>query len=237
MRIEATPFAAPGQRRPRGAFWCLILFFSAAGSLVHAEENKDSRFKPFGDFRLRLEQDWDSLQGDGTSRADRLRSRIRLRAGVDVDAQREVVDRGDGAHGLSRVSAVTPHHDLRFRWRLDRALPGEPGPLVRGLLIRWFRRVGGPKRALLLAPGRPVRLRQRDLCGRRRLLPPRPGPGKADLEPELRRPAGGHARLLGHGGDRAAGLREETSADRASPFPVASSRAMRIRTTRPPPAS
>jgi hypothetical protein len=35
----------------------------------------------FGDFRLRLEQDWDSLQGDGTQRDDRLRLRIRLRGG------------------------------------------------------------------------------------------------------------------------------------------------------------
>lgn len=37
----------------------------------------------FGDLRLRLEQDWDSLQGDGTKRDDRLRLRYRLRGGVE----------------------------------------------------------------------------------------------------------------------------------------------------------
>lgn len=43
-----------------------------------------SRFRPFGDFRVRLEQDWDSLEGDGTKRDDRLRLRVRVRAGIDV---------------------------------------------------------------------------------------------------------------------------------------------------------
>jgi hypothetical protein len=49
---------------------------------VHAEEQDTERLKFFGDGRLRLEQDWDSLQGDGTKRDDRLRLRVRLRAGV-----------------------------------------------------------------------------------------------------------------------------------------------------------
>ena len=42
----------------------------------------DDALQVYGDFRLRLEQDWDSLQGDGTKRDDRLRLRIRLRGGV-----------------------------------------------------------------------------------------------------------------------------------------------------------
>ena len=40
--------------------------------------------EPIGDFRIRLENDWDSRQGDGTQRDDRLRLRIRLRLGVDL---------------------------------------------------------------------------------------------------------------------------------------------------------
>jgi len=60
--------------------FCLLVI----GFAVHAEEGDHKRFEFFGDFRLRLEQDWDSLQGDGTKRDDRLRSRIRLRLGIDV---------------------------------------------------------------------------------------------------------------------------------------------------------
>ena len=43
-----------------------------------------SHVRPFGDFRVRLEQDWDSLNGDGTKRDDRLRLRVRVRAGFNV---------------------------------------------------------------------------------------------------------------------------------------------------------
>ncbi len=45
----------------------------------------DAPLELFGDFRLRLEQDWDSLQGDGTKRDDRLRLRIRLRGGFQYN--------------------------------------------------------------------------------------------------------------------------------------------------------
>lgn len=59
----------------------------AACSVASANDGlpiDDSRFKPFGDFRVRLEQDWDSLNGDGTRRDDRLRLRIRVRAGFEA---------------------------------------------------------------------------------------------------------------------------------------------------------
>ena len=49
------------------------------------EEDKPSLFDPYGDFRLRIEQDWDSRQGDGTELADRLRLRFRVRAGLVVN--------------------------------------------------------------------------------------------------------------------------------------------------------
>jgi len=59
---------------------CLL----AAGCNVLADEDDESRFRPFGDFRVRLEQDWNSLHGDGSKRDDRLRLRVRLRAGVET---------------------------------------------------------------------------------------------------------------------------------------------------------
>jgi hypothetical protein len=49
------------------------------------EEAKARLIEPHGDFRIRLEQDWDSLQGDGTKREDRLRMRVRVRVGVDLN--------------------------------------------------------------------------------------------------------------------------------------------------------
>lgn len=61
---------------------CVVVVISASVALAEEQDNK--RIKLFGDFRLRLEQDWDSLNGDGTKRDDRLRLRIRLRGGVDV---------------------------------------------------------------------------------------------------------------------------------------------------------
>lgn len=49
------------------------------------EESEPRLFEPYGDFRIRLEQDWDSLQGDGTKRDDRLRMRVRVRVGLDLN--------------------------------------------------------------------------------------------------------------------------------------------------------
>jgi len=49
-----------------------------------ADDEAQDRFRPFGDFRVRLEQDWDSLNGDGTERDDRLRLRVRLRGGIEA---------------------------------------------------------------------------------------------------------------------------------------------------------
>ena len=48
-------------------------------------ETEPQLIELYGDFRLRLEQDWDSRQGDGTQRDDRLRLRIRVRLGLDLN--------------------------------------------------------------------------------------------------------------------------------------------------------
>jgi len=61
-----------------------VVVLSATAAVAHAEDSGDGRFKLMGDFRLRLEQDWDSLQGDGTKREDRLRLRVRLRVGFGL---------------------------------------------------------------------------------------------------------------------------------------------------------
>lgn len=62
----------------------VLILLAAAAFPARSDEEVDRKVRLFGDFRLRLEQDWDSLQGDGTKRDDRLRLRIRLRGGVEV---------------------------------------------------------------------------------------------------------------------------------------------------------
>jgi hypothetical protein len=64
--------------------WLLIICLLCIGSNSTAATTGLDRFRPYGDFRLRLENDWDSLKGDGTKRDDRLRLRVRLRAGVEA---------------------------------------------------------------------------------------------------------------------------------------------------------
>ncbi len=62
----------------------VIILLAAAAFPTKAEQEVGRKVRLFGDFRLRLEQDWDSLQGDCTPRDDRLRLRIRLRGGLEV---------------------------------------------------------------------------------------------------------------------------------------------------------
>lgn len=68
----------------------------------------------FGDFRLRLEQDWDSLQGDGTKRDDRLRLRIRLRGGFEyhIDSNWSVKIQARSGPDLSQQSPHVTIHDF-----------------------------------------------------------------------------------------------------------------------------
>jgi len=51
------------------------------GSAV-ADIFKNDTVKLYGDFRTRLEQDWDSQNGSGNERDDRLRARVRVRLGL-----------------------------------------------------------------------------------------------------------------------------------------------------------
>jgi hypothetical protein len=77
-----------------------------------AEEGGDGRLDLFGDFRVRLEQDWDSLQGDGTKRDDRLRLRIRLRLGFGLrlsDSWSLRVQGRTGPHDSQQSPHLTIH--------------------------------------------------------------------------------------------------------------------------------
>lgn len=89
--------------------WPLLLLL---GSTVLAGEQPDRQFDFLGDFRLRLEQDWDSLQGDGTMRDDRLRLRFRLRGGFDYffnDQWTARVQARSGPHQSQQSPHITIH--------------------------------------------------------------------------------------------------------------------------------
>ncbi|OAD19406.1 conserved hypothetical protein, secreted [Candidatus Thiomargarita nelsonii] len=53
-----------------------------APSTAQADMFSSDKFTMYGDFRLRLEADWDSQKADGTQRSDRNRARIRARVGL-----------------------------------------------------------------------------------------------------------------------------------------------------------
>ena len=52
---------------------------------AQADIFKTDQFRLYGDFRLRLESDWDSQNSSGTDREDRDRARIRARLGLQYD--------------------------------------------------------------------------------------------------------------------------------------------------------
>ncbi len=60
--------------------FCFCCYLSA--SVFAQKDTLPSRLKLSGDFRFRVEQDWDSRKSDGTYRDDRTRFRYRLRYGA-----------------------------------------------------------------------------------------------------------------------------------------------------------
>jgi len=67
----------------------VLVIASLAVTQAHAGftfyESDETSLNFSGDFRFRIEQDWNSLRGDGTEREDRLRLRIRARGRLDAD--------------------------------------------------------------------------------------------------------------------------------------------------------
>ena len=66
------------------------------------------KLKVYGDFRLRMEQDWDSQTSSGNDRDDRLRARIRLRVGMNYKPT-DMFDFGIRLRTGSDESQQSPH--------------------------------------------------------------------------------------------------------------------------------
>lgn len=86
------------------ALWVLLLALAPVPATVRG----DTQFDWYGDLRLRLEQDWDSKRSNGTERDDRLRARIRLRAGIKFTAANRW-EFGARARTGSNDSQQSPH--------------------------------------------------------------------------------------------------------------------------------
>jgi hypothetical protein len=88
----------------------LIALLLLPGNILLAEQTGKRKMDWFGDFRLRLEQDWDSLAGDGSKRDDRLRMRIRLRGGFSygfTDKWSATVAARTGQHASQQSPHIT----------------------------------------------------------------------------------------------------------------------------------
>ncbi|NND94132.1 MAG: hypothetical protein HKN45_04655, partial [Flavobacteriales bacterium] len=62
----------------------LLLAFSTVYLYCYSQKDS-SQFKFEGDFRFRIEEDWNSRKSDGTMRDDRTRLRYRVRSGVTYE--------------------------------------------------------------------------------------------------------------------------------------------------------
>jgi hypothetical protein len=102
--------------RTRCLTWLIAVPALVCGVCAEARAQGDASesalFRPFGDFRLRLEDDWDSRQGDGSMREDRLRLRFRLRLGLDLNLSerwRARVQLRSGPHDSQQSPHITIH--------------------------------------------------------------------------------------------------------------------------------
>jgi hypothetical protein len=79
---QPSPGAA-GSTRRRASGLLAVVAMLGAPAITHAQSNApdEPKWKLSGDFRLRLEQDWDSQNAAGVERDNRLRARIRARLG------------------------------------------------------------------------------------------------------------------------------------------------------------
>ncbi len=96
-----------GRRRPGRIFLSGLLGFMVAAPAAAAIYESD-KLKVYGDFRLRLEQDWDSQTSSGSDRDDRLRTRVRVRLGMNYKPT-DMFDLGVRLRTGSDDSQQSPH--------------------------------------------------------------------------------------------------------------------------------
>ncbi len=90
------------------AILCLVAISMAPPAWPGIALDDEGRASVYGDFRLRLESDWDSVQSDGQDREDRDRMRIRARVGFDFKAT-DYMDMGIRLRSGSDDSQQSPH--------------------------------------------------------------------------------------------------------------------------------
>ncbi|MBT4520480.1 MAG: porin [Halieaceae bacterium] len=65
-----------------GSYVTLLTLGIGLAGTANADIYKSDTLKVYGDFRARMEQDWDSQKSSGADRDDRLRARVRVRLGM-----------------------------------------------------------------------------------------------------------------------------------------------------------
>ena len=68
----------------------VCVFFIALPGAFAQYQNDSSRFEIHGDFRFRMEQDWDSRKADGSMRDDKSRLRFRARFGAQYNYKESI---------------------------------------------------------------------------------------------------------------------------------------------------
>ncbi len=97
-----------GSPRRLGALVCLAALTVPGAARAEESDLTEPKWKLSGDFRFRLEQDWDSQNAAGAKRDDRLRARIRARLGVAFSAT-ETLSFGLRLRSGSDDSQQSPH--------------------------------------------------------------------------------------------------------------------------------
>ena len=107
----------PAKNRKGGACIGVLLCLTAVSALAvrpvsaQAEAEKPSKLKLLGDVRFRIESDRDSLQADGTERADRDRLRLRFRLGFNYTYDEHISFGGRLRTGAAQ-DQQSPHQTL-----------------------------------------------------------------------------------------------------------------------------
>ena len=106
----------PAPKRPqalgplRAILLSILLLAGAIPADGAVQVDNEGLLSLYGDFRLRMEQDWDSRRADGSPREDRLRARVRTRLGLEwevTDALRFAVRLRSGAEGSHQSPHIT----------------------------------------------------------------------------------------------------------------------------------